>query len=104
MNTYREQKINGYIDENYPNAKIVNYLDDDSDLVYYSDEELPLIDGDWFPLCCYRNEKGKLVYGGREKIVHTYTEGETGAGKTTRFVMQSIRALKYKRQTEFRHS
>lgn len=93
MNTYREQKINGYIDENYPNAKIVNYLDDDSDLVYYSDEELPSIDGDWFPLCCYRNEKGKLIYGGREKIVHTYTEGETGAGKTTRFVMQSIRAL-----------
>lgn len=93
MNTYREQKINGYIDENYPNAKIVNYLDDDSDLVYYSDEELSSIDGDWFPLCCYRNEKGKLVYGGREKIVHTYTEGETGAGKTTRFVMQSIRAL-----------
>lgn len=93
MNTYREQKINGYIDENYPNAKIVNYLDDDSDLVYYSDEGLPLIDGDWFPLCCYRDKKGKLVYGGREKIVHTYTEGETGAGKTTRFVMQSIRAL-----------
>ena len=93
MNTYREQKINGYIDENYPNAKIVNYLDDDSDLVYYSDEELSSIDGDWFPLCCYRNEKGKLFYGGREKIVHTYTEGETGAGKTTRFVMQSIRAL-----------
>lgn len=93
MNTYREQKINGYIDENYPNAKIVNYLDDDSDLVYYSDEELSSIDGDWFPLCCYRDEKGKLVYGGREKIVHTYTEGETGAGKTTRFVMQSIRAL-----------
>lgn len=93
MNTYREQKINGYIDENYPNAKIVNYLDDDSDLVYYSDEELPSIDGDWFPLCCYRDKKGKLVYGGREKIVHTYTEGETGAGKTTRFVMQSIRAL-----------
>ena len=93
MNTYREQKINGYIDENYPNAKIVNYLDDDSDLVYYSDEELSSIDGDWFQLCCYRNEKGKLVYGGREKIVHTYTEGETGAGKTTRFVMQSIRAL-----------
>lgn len=93
MNTYREQKINDYIDENYPNAKIVNYLDDDSDLVYYSDEELSSIDGDWFPLCCYRDEKGKLVYGGREKIVHTYTEGETGAGKTTRFVMQSIRAL-----------
>lgn len=93
MNTYREQKINDYIDENYPNAKIVNYLDDDSDLVYYSDEGLPLIDGDWFPLCCYRDKKGKLVYGGREKIVHTYTEGETGAGKTTRFVMQSIRAL-----------
>lgn len=93
MNTYREQKINDYIDENYPNAKIVNYLDDDSDLVYYSDEELSSIDGDWFPLCCYRDKKGKLVYGGREKIVHTYTEGETGAGKTTRFVMQSIRAL-----------
>lgn len=90
MNTYREQKISDYIDENYPNAKIVNYLNDDSDLVYYSDEELSSIDGDWFPLCCYRNEKGKLVYGGREKIVHTYTEGETGAGKTTRFVMQSI--------------
>ena len=57
MNTYREQKINGYIDENYPNAKIVNYLDDDSDLVYYSDEELPLIDGDWFP-----RTKNKWLY------------------------------------------
>lgn len=93
MNTYREQKINDYIDENYPNAKIVNYLDKDSDLVYYSDEELSSADGDWFPLCCYRSEDGKLMYGGRNKIVHTYTEGETGAGKTTRFVMQSIRAL-----------
>ena len=93
MNTYREQKIDNYIDENYPNAKVVNYLDDDSDLKYYSDEELASLDGDWFPLCCYRNEKGKLIYGGRDKIVHTYTEGETGAGKTTRFVMQSIRAL-----------
>ena len=93
MNTYREQKINDYIDENYPNAKIVNCFDDNSDLVYYNDEELPSVDGDWFPLCCYRDEKGKLVYGGRDKVVHTYTEGETGAGKTTRFVMQSIRAL-----------
>lgn len=48
---------------------------------------------DWFPLCCYRDSKDRLVYGGRSKLVHTYTEGETDAGKTTRFVMQAIRAL-----------
>ena len=94
MSGYREKRIEEYINDNYPNAKIVNYDDDDSNLVFYDDDELTKLDGDWFPLCCYRNEKtGKLLYGGRDKIVHTYTEGETGAGKTTRFVMQSIRAL-----------
>ena len=34
-----------------------------------------------------------VLYGGRSRIVHTYTGGETGAGKTTRFALQSIRAL-----------
>lgn len=94
MSAYREKRIEEYINDNYPNAKIVNYDDDESNLIFYDDEALTQLDGDWFPLCCYRDEKtGKLMYGGREKIVHTYTEGETGAGKTTRFVMQSIRAL-----------
>lgn len=94
MSTYREKRIDEYINDNYPNAKIVNYNDHESNLIFYSDEELTNLEGDWFPLCCYRDEKtGKLLYGGRERVVHTYTEGETGAGKTTRFVMQSIRAL-----------
>lgn len=92
--TYRSERIKQYIEHNYPHGKIVNYKDPDSHLTFYSDDQLSDLDADWFPLCAYRDDdSGKLMYGGRSNIVHTYTEGETGAGKTTRFVMQSIRAL-----------
>ncbi len=94
MSDLRTQLINEHIDRNYPNAKIVNYNDPDSGLSFYTSDQLQEIDEDWFPLSCYRDpESGKVMYGGRKKVVHTYTEGETGAGKTTRFVIQSIRAL-----------
>lgn len=94
MSDLRTQLIQEHIDLNYPNAKIVNYDDPDSGLSFYTSEQLQDVDEDWFPLSCYRDpNSGKVVYGGRSKVVHTYTEGETGAGKTTRFVIQSIRAL-----------
>ncbi len=92
--TLRDQLIDEHISKNYPNAKIVNYDDDDCDLKFYSAEELHQLDADWFPLSCYKDKStGRAMYGGREGIYHTYTEGETGAGKTTRFVMQAIYAL-----------
>lgn len=94
MSTIREEIIEQHIEENYPNAKIVDYTDADSGLRFYTAAELQNVEEDWFPLCCYRDPaRGETVYGGRDHVVHTYTEGETGAGKTTRFVMQSIRAL-----------
>ncbi len=94
MSDIRAQIIREHIDENYPNAKIVSYDDPDSGLKFYTSDQLQEVDEDWFPLSCYRDkESGRVVYGGRDKIVHTYTEGETGAGKTTRFVIQAIRAL-----------
>ena len=95
MSVWRKEAIKAFIEKNhYPNAKVVNYDDSDSDLIFYDIEQLKDVDADWFPLCCYYDkEKGKTVYGGRRKVYHTYVEGETGTGKTTRFVMQSIRAL-----------
>ena len=94
MSVLRDKIIREHIENNYPNAKIESYEAPDSDLRFYSVKELAELDGDWFPLCCYKDEeRGELIYGGRDKVYHTYTEGETGAGKTTRFVMQSIRAL-----------
>lgn len=94
MSTLREEIIRQHIQNNYPNAKIANYTDADSGLHFYTAEELQNVDEDWFPLCCYQDSvRAKTVYGGRDHVVHTYTEGETGAGKTTRFVMQSILAL-----------
>ena len=94
MSILREQLINGHIESHYPNAKMVHDTDPDCDLVFYSKKQLAEVDGDWFPLSCRKDpESGETLYGGRKRIVHTYTEGETGAGKTTRFVMQSILAL-----------
>lgn len=94
MQNFRNLLIDDHIAENYPNAKIVNYDDKDSGLSYYTAEELHDVDADWFPLCCFRDkDSGKLIYGGKDKIIHTYTNGETGSGKTTRYVMQSVRAL-----------
>lgn len=94
MSILRDKFIDEHINKNYPNAKILNYNDTDSDLVFYSAEELQSVEDDWFPLCCYKDDKtDKTMYGGRKNVFHTYTEGETGAGKTSRFVMQSILAL-----------
>lgn len=94
MSVLRDRVIEEHINKNYPNSKIVNYDEVDSDLVFYSSEALQMVEEDWFPLCCYKDKvTGKAMYGGRKRVFHTYTEGETGAGKTTRFVMQSILAL-----------
>jgi len=94
MANLREQMMQNYMEEHFPNAKIVDYTDKESKLTFYTAEQLQEVDEDWFPLCCYRDqETGNLLYGGRKRIVHTYTEGETGAGKTTRYVMQAVRAL-----------
>ncbi len=92
--TLKERVLKAHIKANYPHAAIENWDDPDTSLVFYPAEELRNASDKWFPLCCYRDEaSGKTVYGGREGILHTYTEGETGAGKTTRYAMQSIRAL-----------
>ncbi|MBQ4576517.1 MAG: hypothetical protein IJB07_02180, partial [Firmicutes bacterium] len=84
MKTIRDHVINQHIQENYPNAAIVSWKEKDSGLKFYTANQLQDVDTDWFPLCSYLdNSTGKVVYGGRDKIVHTYTEGETGSGKTT---------------------
>ncbi len=92
--TLKEKVIKAHIKANYPHAEIENWNAPDSSLTFYPADELENASDKWFPLCCYRDEaSGKTVYGGREGILHTYTEGETGAGKTTRYAMQSIHAL-----------
>lgn len=94
MSVLRDRVIEEHINKNYPNSKLLNYNDPESDLIFYSSEELQNVEEDWFPLCCCKDiNTGKAMYGGRKRVFHTYTEGETGAGKTTRFVMQSILAL-----------
>ena len=94
MNDLRERVIREYIDQHYPNARIVDYFDPDSQLSFYTADALAQVNENWFPICCYKDSKTKqTVYGGTDGIVHTYTQGETGSGKTTRFVMQSIYAL-----------
>ncbi len=94
MPTLKDQTLNAYIDQHYPNARIVNWDDPDSGLSFYTADQLAQVQEDWFPLCARLDpQTQKVVYGGRGRIVHTYTEGETGAGKTTRYAMQSIRAL-----------
>lgn len=94
MSTLREQIIQKHIRENMPNSRIVHHNDADSGLSFYNAQQLQTLDTDWFPLCCEVDPAtGKLRYGGRDKVTHTYVEGETGAGKTTRFAIQSIRAL-----------
>ena len=59
MSALRERVIEEHINKYYPNARILNYNDPDSDLVFYSAEELQNVDDDWFPLCCYIDEKTK---------------------------------------------
>lgn len=94
MSILRNKVIDEHIEYYYPNAEIADYRREDSGLTFYTAQELQNVDADWFPLCWYKSiETGETVYGGRAKVVHTYTEGETGAGKTTRFVIQAVRAL-----------
>lgn len=94
MCAYRQRKIDEYIKEYYPNAVIDEYDDPGVDLIFFDDESISDAERGWYPLCCYRDPySGHLMYGGRKNVHHTYIEGETGAGKTTRLVMQSIRAL-----------
>ena len=94
MQSLREQIIQKYISDNMPNSRIVSPNDTDSGLRFYTEQQLQDLDSDWFPLSCELDSTtGKLLFGGRSKVAHTYVEGETGAGKTTRFAIQSIRAL-----------
>ena len=94
MSTLREQVLRKHISSYYPNAQIVSWDDPNNGLSFYTADQLQQLDEDWFPLCAQLDpDTGKVVYGGRSHIIHTYTGGETGAGKTSRFAMQSIRAL-----------
>ena len=93
METIRNQVINQCIADRYPNAQLVHWDEPGSGLTFYTETQLAQLRQDWFPLYCRRDPEKGLVYGGRSGVVHTYTEGETGCGKTTRFAMQSIRAL-----------
>lgn len=94
MRSVKDSVVQNYIQEHCPNSTVVSWNEPNCDLTFYTAEQLHNIGEDWFPLCCYQDATSqKVVYGGRGNVVHTYTEGETGAGKTSRFAMQSIRAL-----------
>lgn len=95
MDSLKKQIIAKHIEDHYPNAKIANSTDyENSGLKYYTLKELQKVEEDWFPLCCHKDEKtGELIYGGKAKIFHTYVEGETGSGKTTRVLIQNLNAL-----------
>lgn len=96
MNSLRTDIINKHR-AYYNNCKLVNFNDqENSGLEYYSLNDLQNIDKDWFPLGCVKDKQtNKLLYGGKSKIYHTYVEGETGCGKTTRVVIQSLTALSH---------
>ena len=94
MNGLRSNVIESHKEKYLNNSSIDMYNDKDKNrLVFYTLDELRGIKSDWFPLCCYINEDDRLIFGGNEKVLHTYIEGETGCGKTTRIIMQSLRAL-----------
>ncbi len=94
MNDFRTSLIQRQIDRHYPNARLVAYTDADSGLRFYTEQQLQQLTEDWFPLACHIDpDTNALVFGGRGDVSHTYTIGETGSGKTTRFAIQSIRAL-----------
>ncbi len=97
MDKLRDLVVNRHIQEHRPNAQLETWDSPNCHLEFYTARELQDVSGDWFPLCCHLDpDTGMLRYGGRSRISHTYTEGETGAGKTSRFAMQSIRALSCK--------
>ncbi len=93
----RNQAIKEHCEKYYNNATIATYeKNNNNDLLYYTLEELEHVGDNWFPLCCYKDkDTNKLIYGGSDGIIHTYTQGETGCGKTTRLVMQTIKALSH---------
>lgn len=95
MNCLRDTIIKNYKEEYYDNAKVVLYNDfKNTGLKYFTFDELNNISENVFPLCCFKDElNDKLIYGMSNKVTHTYVEGETGAGKTTRIIMQSVNAL-----------
>lgn len=94
METMKNISNSRRIAEYYPNAEEVAYTDKKAGFVFYKESELKDVSGDWFPLSCHKDTKtNEIIYGGLPGITHTYIEGETGVGKTTRFVMQTIRAL-----------
>ncbi len=93
MNGLRQQIIDNYRNTNYNNAKIVSYKDPESHLIHYTFKELNKASRDWFPLAAYHNNEGELTFAGNENITHTYVQGETGSGKTTRLLMQNVLAL-----------
>ncbi len=80
--------------KNLENSVVYDHNDPRSNLIFLNSEQLTKYRKDWFPLCAKKDEKtGEIIYGGRPKVYHTYTQGATGCGKTTRITMQSIRAL-----------
>ncbi len=94
MSNITERKISEYKNQNYPDAALVSYDEKAAGLSFYTAQELQSVEDDWFPLGCYKDkESGRVVYGGVGGIYHTYIQGQTGAGKTTRLVIQSIHAL-----------
>ncbi len=94
MKTIKQRAVQQHIEAYYPHARITSYKDAESGLKFYTKEELAQLEEDWFPLACEQDAQSGLIrYGGRAGVVHTYVEGFTGAGKTTRYVMQCIRAL-----------
>ena len=94
MDHLRNLVVSRHIQEHHPNAQLETWDSPDCQLEFYTADQLQDVSGDWFPLCCHLDpDTGKVIYGGRDRICHTYIEGETGAGKTTRFAMQGIRAL-----------
>ena len=97
MDKLRELVVNRHIQEHHPNAQLETWDSPNCQLEFYTAKELQNVSSDCLPLCCHLDPDIRMLrYGGRSRISHTYTVGETGAGKTSRFAMQSIRALSCK--------
>ncbi|MBQ9115853.1 MAG: type IV secretory system conjugative DNA transfer family protein [Clostridia bacterium] len=93
MKDLKTRVMEEYISENMPDARLYDYRDAESDMSFYDIEELSRVSGDWFPLSCHLSPEGRAIYGGRSGVVHTYVQGDTGSGKTTRVCVQELRAL-----------
>ena len=53
MHSVKESVIRSFVRDNYPNARLVSWDDPDSELEFYTAEQLREVDHDWFPLCCH---------------------------------------------------